>query len=78
MSGIDKAANAIKHGVDDVRDTVKEAGHRSNADAERDKRTLAGDAMTPGEKVGSALEEGKERTLAEVDRAKRDVRDRTT
>ena len=77
MSGVDKIADALKHGVDDARDTMNEAGHRSKADLERDRRDVDGDVMTPGERVGSALEEGKERTLAEVDRAKRDVRDRT-
>jgi hypothetical protein len=75
--GIDRVADAVKHGVDDVRDTVNEARHRGEAEAERAKRETAGDALTPGEKVGSALNEGKERTLAEIDKAKRDLRDKT-
>jgi hypothetical protein len=73
-SGVDKLADAVKHGVDDVRDTANEARHRSEADLEREKRAAAGDAMTPGEKAASALEEGKDRTLAGIDKAKRDVR----
>lgn len=75
--GIDRVADAIKHGVDDVRDTVNEGRHRGEAEAERAKREMAGDAMAPGEKAGSALKEGKDRILAEVDKTKRDVRDRT-
>jgi hypothetical protein len=33
--------------------------------------------MTPGEKVGSIANEGKESVLADVDRAKRDFRNDT-
>lgn len=73
----DKIANAIKHGVDDVRDSVHEGAHRTEADMERDKRASLGDAMTPAEKAGSALNEAKHRTQAEIDAAKRDVRDKT-
>jgi hypothetical protein len=75
--GIDRVADAVKHGVDDVRDTINEAGHRSEAEGERAKREVAGDALTPGEKAASVLNEGKERVLAEVDKTKRDVRDHT-
>ena len=41
--GIDRVADAVKHGVDDVRDTVNEARHRGEAEAERAKRETAGD-----------------------------------
>jgi hypothetical protein len=75
--GIDRVADAIKHGVDDVRDTVNEGRHRGEAEAERAKRETAGDVMTPGEKAGSALKEGKDRILAEVDKTKRDLRNQT-
>lgn len=74
---LDKAADAVKKTVDDVRDTAHEAGHRSNADAERAKRETLGDAMTPGEKAGSAVNEAKERVAAEYDKGKRDLRDKT-
>ena len=73
-SGTDKAADAIKRGVDDVRDTVNESKHRSAAEIEHDRRETAGDVMTPGEKLGSAAKEGKERVLADVDKTKRDAR----
>jgi hypothetical protein len=64
----------LKKTIDNVADTFSEAGHRANADAERANREVAGDVMTPGEKVGSVANEGKETVLAEVDRAKRDLR----
>ncbi len=76
-NGVDRVADAIKHGVDDTRDALNEARHRTEAEAERAKRDVAGESMTPGEKVGSALNEGKERVLAEVDKTKRETRDNT-
>jgi len=60
--------------VDNITDKVNELGHNANADAESAKREVAGDAMTPGEHLGSAVNEGKERVLAGVDRAKVDAR----
>jgi len=63
--------------IDDVKDASSEAQHRSVAEGEQAKRDLAGDAMTPGEKVGSAVNQAKNTVQAEVDRAKRDVRDNT-
>lgn len=75
--GLDKVANAVKRGVDNVRDTVHEGQHRSAADLEREKRATLGDAMTPGEKAGSALNEAKHRVEAEYDSAKREVRNKT-
>ncbi|MBD5655500.1 MAG: hypothetical protein IAI50_10045 [Candidatus Eremiobacteraeota bacterium] len=64
----------LKKTVDNIGDAINEVGHRSSADAERGTREVAGDEMTTGEKVGSYANEGKERVLADVDRAKRDVR----
>ncbi len=74
---LDRAADSVKKVVDDARDAVHEGAHRSAADGERAKRDTLGDAMTPGEKIGSALNEAKHRTQAEIDSAKRDVRDNT-
>lgn len=73
----DKAADALKDTVDNVKDTLHEAQHRSAADAERSKRETLGNEMTPGEKAGSVLNEAKQRTQAEYDAAKRDVREKT-
>jgi len=72
-----KAADAVEDTVKNVRDTVNEASHRSEARAEEEKRRVAGDAMTPGEKAESALNEGKNRVQAEWDKTKRDVRNET-
>lgn len=68
------AGQAIKDAAKDITDTVKEASHRSAAEGERIKRETAGEAMTPGEKLGSAANELKNRVQAEADRAKREVR----
>ncbi|MBV8601308.1 MAG: hypothetical protein JO359_07065 [Candidatus Eremiobacteraeota bacterium] len=66
--------NEIDKTVKNVRDGIDEAGHRSAAEGERAKRDLAGDAMTPGEKAGSAANELKNDVEAGVDRMKRDIR----
>jgi hypothetical protein len=64
----------LKKTVDNIGDTIDEAGHRGSADAESAARDVAGESMTPGERLGSVVREGKERVLADVDRAKVDVR----
>ncbi len=74
---LDRAADAIKGGVDDVRDRVHENEHRSEADAERARRDLSADEMSPGEKAGSIADEAKHRAEAEVDAMKRELRDKT-
>jgi len=73
--GAEEVADAVKHGAADVKDRISEAGHRSAAEGEQIKRDVAGDTLTPGEQVGSVLNQGKEDLLAGVDHAKRDVRD---
>ena len=72
-----KAADAARDTLDNVRDTVNEASHRAKASAEEEKRRVAGGAMTPGEKAQSLLNEGKNRVEAEWDKTKRDVRNDT-
>lgn len=74
---LDRAADAIKGGVDDVKDRVHENEHRSAAEAEQKRRELLGDEMKPGEKAGSIADEAKHRAEAEVDAIKREVRDKT-
>ncbi|HEX3368614.1 MAG TPA: hypothetical protein VHS56_03480 [Candidatus Cybelea sp.] len=74
---VDKAADAVKHIVDDARDATNEARHRSVADIEKSKREGLGDELTPSEKAGSVLNEAKNRTQAEIDAAKRHIRDKT-
>jgi glycerol-3-phosphate O-acyltransferase len=75
--GLDKASDAIKRGVDDVKDTIHETQHRSAAEGEKARRKALDDELTTGEKVGSAIHEAKHRTQAEIDKAKREARDRT-
>ncbi len=74
---LDKAADAVKSTIDNVKDTVHEGQHRAAADSERAKREMLGNEMTAGEKIGSAVNEAKHRTEAEYDAAKRDIRERT-
>jgi hypothetical protein len=72
---LDKVSDALKHTVDDVKDSVHEGQHRSAADVEKGQREALGNELTQSEKVGSALNEAKHRTQAEYDAAKRHVRD---
>ncbi|MGP6159694.1 MAG: hypothetical protein ACLPYS_19720 [Vulcanimicrobiaceae bacterium] len=67
----------LKKFGDNAKDAVNEAGHRSQAEAERENRELNGDLMTPGEKAGSVANEAKHDVLADVDKAKRSVRNNT-
>ena len=71
---MNKMADSVKDPVDNVRDGVSEAGHRSQANAEQEKRNLAGDEMTTGEKAKSMFNQGKNDVQAEYDKTKRDVR----
>lgn len=70
-------ADQVKKTIDDVKDAVHEAKHRTDADIEKAKRDIAGDEMTTGERVKSVVHEDVERTKADVDKAKRDIRDKT-
>jgi hypothetical protein len=74
---MDKVSDSIKHAVDDIKDSVHEGQHRSAADMEKAKREALGDELTPSEKVGSALNEAKQRTQAEIDAAKLKIRHNT-
>ena len=50
---------------------ISEATHRVAAEGEHDKRTVAGDAMTGGEKIKSVGNEAKNNVQAEIDKAKK-------
>ena len=69
--------NPIHKTVENVKDTIDEAGHRSAAAGEHATRDAAGDAMSPGEKAKSVVREGSERIQGEIDAAKRTVRNQT-
>lgn len=70
----EKGLDAVKHGAEDLKDSVSEIGHRSAAEGEQAKRDVAGDDMTLGEKAGSVLNQGAETVKADIDAGKRDVR----
>lgn len=70
-------ANEVKKTIDNIGDTIKEGIHRGNAEAEHGTRTIAGDAMTPGEKAGSVVREVSEDAKAGIDKTKRTLRDAT-
>ncbi|HTC29568.1 MAG TPA: hypothetical protein VK702_02510 [Candidatus Acidoferrum sp.] len=71
---IDKTADVVKGTVDDVRDAVHEVAHRTTADAERARREVD-DEMTPEERAKSMANEAKNRLQANVDAAKRRIRE---
>jgi hypothetical protein len=75
--GLDKAADAIKRTADNVRDAIHEEEHRAAADAEKARREALDSELTGGQKTKSVLNEAKERTQAEIDAAKREVRKHT-
>jgi len=66
--------DTIGNAVNNIKDTVSEAGHRSAAEGEQAKRDALGDQMTTGEKAGSLLNQGAETIKGDFDATKRDVR----
>jgi hypothetical protein len=73
----DAVKNTVNRAVDDTKDALSETQHRGEAEGERAKRDVAGDAMTPGERVGSVVNEKVNETQAAIDKAKREARDHT-
>lgn len=65
----------LDHMGKDIKDTADEAKHRFKAGEERGKREAGRDQMTTTEKVRSSLKEAGHETAAELDKAKRKVRD---
>jgi hypothetical protein len=59
----------------DTADMLDEAKQRVQAGAEKAKRAVEGDAMPLGERVASHVKEAGHNLKADVDNAKRDVRD---
>ena len=72
MSDDTKLDKAVK----DAKDAAHEADHRVKAGTEHVKREILGDAMNPAEKAVSHVKEAGHNVAADVDKAKRDVRDR--
>lgn len=67
----------LKKAVDDTKDATREVKHRTEAGMEHVKRDIAGEEMATGEKVKSVVHEDVENTKADVDKAKRNIRDHT-
>ncbi len=63
--------------VDNVKDAFNEGTHKGTAEAEHEKRELAGDQMSVGEKAASMANEAKNNVQAGLDHAKQDVRSNT-
>jgi hypothetical protein len=72
MSDDTKLDKAVK----DAKDAAHEADHRVKAGTEHIKREILGDAMNPAEKAASLVKEAGHNVAADVDKAKRDLRDR--
>ena len=63
--------------IDNVKDAAHEIKHRVVADAEQTKRDLDGDDMTTSQKIGSVVNQKKNETQATIDKAKRDLRNKS-
>ncbi len=71
---LEEAKKTAVKGLENAKDALNEATHRTNADAERTQREAAGNVMTPGEKIASAANELKNRAQADLDATKREIR----
>jgi hypothetical protein len=67
----------LKKVGDNIKDAVDETRHREAAEVEREERELNGNVMTPGEKIRSTGRQAEHDVLADVDRAKRAIRENT-
>ena len=76
-TGLNELADGATHAIDNAKDAVSEAGHRSAAEAEHAKRDVAGEQMTTSEKIGSVVNQTKHTVQADIDASKRDVRNHT-
>jgi hypothetical protein len=72
---VEDAKEAVQRTSENVKDSLHEASHRSTAEAEREKRELLGDEMTPGERARSTVNEAKNDLQADVAAAKRSLRE---
>ena len=73
----DKVVDKAKDAVANVKDAANEATHRGAAEAEQTKRDVAGDQMTVREKADSMVNQAKNSVQADIDAAKREVRNKT-
>jgi prophage DNA circulation protein len=66
-----KLQHDVRKAVAVIEDTANETKHRIAAETEKQKRETLGDALTPGEKAKSVLNETKNTVQANVDAAKK-------
>jgi hypothetical protein len=64
----------LKNTIGKIKDAASEAGHKSTAEAEHDRRDVAGDTMTTSEKIGSVANETKNDVQAGIDHTKGEAR----
>jgi hypothetical protein len=69
--------DTVDKAIDNVKDATNEAVHNGTADAEQAKRDVAGDALTPEERLDSMANQAKNRAQATIDSAKQKVRNNT-
>ena len=75
MERDDTTRNRASTVKDDLHDAVDEAKERMKAGAEKVKRAVQGDSMPLGDRIVSHVKETGHDVKADVDHAKRDVRD---
>jgi hypothetical protein len=66
----------LEKSVKDAKDAMHEADHRVKAGTEQVKRDVLGDTMNPAEKAVSHVKEAAHNVAADVDKKKRELRDR--
>jgi hypothetical protein len=66
----------LEKSVKDAKDAMHEADHRVKAGTEHVKRDVLGDTMNPAEKAVSHVKEAGHNVAADVDKKKRELRDR--
>jgi hypothetical protein len=70
----DHTKNPVETLKADAGDLIDESKNRAEATGERAKRTVAGDSMSPGEKIGSHLKEAGHELKAGLDKTSRELR----
>jgi uncharacterized protein YjbJ (UPF0337 family) len=74
---VNKVVEAVKDTVANVKDAVSEVVHRVAAQAEQQKRNLAGDQMTTEAKASSMVSQAKQTAQGDIDAMKREDRNKT-
>ncbi|MFY9779696.1 MAG: hypothetical protein WAJ85_04185 [Candidatus Baltobacteraceae bacterium] len=71
---VNEVIDKVKVSVDNLKDAASESTHRAVASAEQQKRDVAGDEMTTGQKVSSVINQAKNTVQGDIDAIKRDSR----